>query len=76
MATLTVRTNAQTDRALRDLTSDGTSQSEAIRRAIYFAWREQQYARMEEESKRLLDDPEEQAEMKAIRGDMDAIGAW
>jgi Arc/MetJ-type ribon-helix-helix transcriptional regulator len=76
MATLTVRTDAQTDRALKDLTADGTSQSEAIRRAIYLAWREQQYAQMEEESKRLLDDEGEQAEIRAIRRDMDAISAW
>ncbi len=76
MATLTVRTDAQTDRALKDLTAAGISQSEAIRRAIYRAWREQQYARMDEESKRLLEDPDEQAEIRAIRQDMDAISAW
>lgn len=76
MATLTVRTDDQTDRALRELTADGTSQSEVIRRAIYQAWRERQYARMEEESKRLLADPEEQQEIRAIRADMDAVGAW
>jgi len=76
MATLTVRTDAETDRALKDLTADGTSQSEAIRQAIYRAWRERRYSRMEEESKRLLDDPDEQAEIKAIRADMDAISAW
>jgi Arc/MetJ-type ribon-helix-helix transcriptional regulator len=76
MATLTVRTDEQTDRALRELTADGTSQSEVIRRAIYQAWRERQYARMEEESKRLLEDPDEQAEIRAIRADLDAISAW
>ncbi|MPZ26407.1 MAG: ribbon-helix-helix protein, CopG family [Micromonosporaceae bacterium] len=76
MATLTVRTDEQTDRALRELTADGTSQSEVIRQAIYQAWRERQYARMEEESKRLLTDPEEQSEIRAIRADMDAVGAW
>lgn len=76
MATLTVRTDEQTDRALRDLTADGTSQSEVIRRAIYQAWRERQYARMEEESKLLAEDAQEQAELRAIREDMDAVRAW
>jgi hypothetical protein len=47
-----------------------------IRRAIYQARRERQYARVEEESKRLLEDPEEQAEIRAIRADMDALSAW
>lgn len=76
MATLTVRTDERTDRALRDLTADGTSQSEVIRRAIYQAWRERQYTQMEEESKQLLEDPGEQAEIRAIRTHMDAIRAW
>lgn len=76
MATLTVRTDERTDQALRDLTADGTSQSEVIRRAIYQAWRERQYAHMEEESKRLLADPDEQAEIRAIRADLDSISAW
>lgn len=76
MATLTVRTDAQTDRVLKELTADGASQSDVIRQAIYHAWRERQYARMEEESKRLLEDPEEQAEIKAIRADLDAVSAW
>lgn len=76
MATLTVRTDEQTERALRDLTADGTSQSEVIRQAIHQAWRERQYAQMEAESKRLLADPHEQAEIRALREDMDALSAW
>jgi Arc/MetJ-type ribon-helix-helix transcriptional regulator len=76
MATLTVRTDERTERALRDLTADGTSQSEVIRRAIYQAWRERQYARMAEESKQLVEDLGEQQEIRAIREDMDAVSAW
>lgn len=76
MATLTVRTDAQTDQALKDLTADGTSQSEVIRRAVHQAWRDQQHAVLREESERLRNDPDDVAEMRAIRADLDAISAW
>jgi hypothetical protein len=76
MTTLTFRTDPETDRALAHLTADGTSTSEAIRAALIAADRARIEAQIRAESEELMNDPEDLAEMRAIREDMDALRAW
>jgi Arc/MetJ-type ribon-helix-helix transcriptional regulator len=76
MTIINVRTDAKTDAALAQLTADGTSRSEAIRQAILDAAREAKRRRMQEESERLRNDPEDLAEVRRIQEIMEDLGAW
>lgn len=76
VASLTIRTDADLERALSALTSDGRSRSDAARAAILAAEREQRRARMRAEAEALRDDPEDVAASRLLAADMDAIRAW
>jgi hypothetical protein len=76
MTIINVRTDARTDAALAQLTADGTSRSEAIRRAIIDAAREANARRLREESQRLRNDPDDLAEMRRIQELMEDLRAW
>jgi Arc/MetJ-type ribon-helix-helix transcriptional regulator len=56
---ISVRLDAEAQRALELLLRDGRSQSEAIRSALIAASRAARYDRMEADAKRLADDPED-----------------
>jgi len=58
---ISVRLDAEAQRALAFLLRDGRSQSEAIRSALIAASRAARYDRMEADAKRLADDPEDRA---------------
>lgn len=80
MATVTFRTDAAVDDALRELTSGGLDRSTVIRDAILAAWRRQQDEALREESLRIANDPEDRAEIQAIMAEMADLGpdddAW
>ena len=76
MATLTIRTDPEVERALAALTSDGTSRSEAARSAILDAERAQRRARLRVEAEELRNDPDDVAASRALAAEMDAIRAW
>ena len=76
MATVTIRTDDETDRALDVLTRDGRSRSEAIRDAIMVAYRQESAARLRAEAEAAAADPADLAEVRAIRAEMDVDGAW
>lgn len=76
MSTVTIRTDEQTDRALDALTLGGRSRSEAIREAILLAYRAEVSARLRAEAETAADDPQDLAEVRAIREELDAPGAW
>lgn len=76
MATLTIRTDSEVERALRALTSGGKSRSEAVRSAILEAERAQRRARLRAEAEELRNDPDDVAASRALAAEMDALRAW
>lgn len=76
MATRTIRTDAQVERALEALTSGGLSRSEAARTAILEAERAHRRARLRAEAESLRNDPRDVASSREQAAEMDAICAW
>ena len=75
MTTVTVRTDREVDQALAELTADGTSMSDAVRAAILAAYRERYYAQLRTAAEAAANDPEDLAEVRAIREQMDELRA-
>jgi thioredoxin-like negative regulator of GroEL len=76
MATITLRTDPETERALAALTADGVERSQAIRQAIVTAARLKEAERLREEAKALANDPDDVAEARAVLADMESLRAW
>ena len=76
MATVTIRTDDETDRALDALASDGKSRSDVIREAILLAYRQASAARLRGEAEAAAADPSDLAEVRAVRAEMDTDSAW
>jgi Arc/MetJ-type ribon-helix-helix transcriptional regulator len=74
--TITFRTDAEVERALAELTEDGTSRSGAIRDALLLAYRQRRIRRQRAEAERLAKDPRDRAEMRAIQEEMESLRAW
>lgn len=67
---IVVRMDESAAKALDYLTSNGTRQSEAVRRAVI-------EAALRETSRRMMDDPEQVAEAQRVQKDMeDVSSAW
>lgn len=75
MAVVTFRTDEASERALAELTADGSTVSEAIRRALVDAVRLRRRELMREQSSRLRDDADDLAESRRVREDMDELRA-
>lgn len=76
MTTLTIRTDAETERALESLTQEGLSRSEAARKAILEAERIHRRARLRAEAESLRNDPDDVAASRELAAEMDSIRAW
>nr|WP_046287064.1 hypothetical protein [Mycobacterium sp. UM_NZ2] len=76
MATLTIRTDSEVERALEALTSDGRSRSEVARAAILEAERAHRRALLRVEAEQLRNDPDDVAASRELAAEMDAIRAW
>jgi hypothetical protein len=76
MATLTIRTDAEVERALGVLTSEGQSRSEAARSAILEAERSHRRARLRAEAEELRNDPDDVAASRALAAEMEGLRAW
>lgn len=77
MSTITFRAGPDVDHALDELTADtNEDRSAAIRRAILEAWRAHRAQRLREEAAALAADPDDRAEIRAIRDEMDSLRAW
>ena len=75
MSTLTIRTDAEVERALDSLTSEGRSRSDAARTAILEAERAHRRARLRAEAEELRNDPDDVAASRELAAEMDAIRA-
>lgn len=67
MGTLTVRTDEAMETALRALTKETRSRSEAVRYAVLRTYRETLIEQARADADRLSRDPDDQAEMLAIQ---------
>ena len=78
MGTLTIRTDSAVERALEYLLAErtGQSRSDVVRAAILELERADRRARLRAESAALRDDPEYQAEIKAVQAEMEQLREW
>lgn len=76
MSSLTIRTDPEVERALKSLTREGQSRSEAARAAILEAERAHRRARLRAEAEELRNDRDDVAASRELAAEMDAIRAW
>ena len=76
MAVVNFRTDEPTDRALAELTADGSTVSDAIRQSLADAVRQRRKEKMREESAALANDPTDRAESRRVLEAMDELRAW
>ena len=76
MTVVNFRTDEPTDRALAELTADGSTVSDAIRRALIDAVRLRRREQMRRESLDLAADPADLAESRRVLKELDDLRAW
>jgi hypothetical protein len=76
MTVVNFRTDERTDRALAELTADGSTISEAIRQALVDAVRLRRREQMRRESLDLSANPADRAESRQVLKEMDDLRAW
>lgn len=76
MSSLTIRTDAEVERALTALTRDGVTRSEAVRTAILEAEHNQRRKRLRAEAEALRNDADDVAASRALAREMDDLRAW
>ncbi len=73
---ITLRPTAEDSENLAILTADGTSPTYVIRRALKIAARSKRQQDLHADAARLATSFEYQAEIRAVRGEMDDLRAW
>lgn len=76
MTVVNFRTDDTSQRALDELTADGTTTSAAIRQALLDSVRLRKRDAMRREALELVDDAADLAEARTILADMEALRAW
>lgn len=76
MGSITFRSDAASDAALRELTADGSDRSEVIRRALTDAATLRRAERLRAQAQALANDPDDLAEMRRVQAEMGALRAW
>ena len=76
VAVLNFRTDERSERALAELTADGSTTSEAIRQALVDAVRLRRREQMRSESLEVMNDENDRAESRQVLADMDELRAW
>jgi len=76
MAVVNFRTDERAERALAELTADGSTVSEAIRQALVDAVRLRRREQMRRESREVSGDPADVAESRQVLAEMDELRAW
>jgi len=76
MSSITFRPDPESERALHELTADGTSTSAAIREALITAAKTRAAQRLREEALALAADTDDVAEMRQVLADMESLRAW
>ncbi len=76
MTVVNFRTDERSERALAELTADGATVSDAIRRALVDAARLRRREQMRRESLEVSRSADDLAESRAVQQEMDEIRAW
>lgn len=76
MPVVNFRTDGPAERALAELTADGSSVSDAIRQALVDAVRLRRREQMRRESLEAAYDPADLAETRQVLKEMDDLRAW
>jgi hypothetical protein len=76
MTVLNFRTDERSERALAELTADGSTTSEAIRQALVDAVRLRRREQMRAESIEMANDEDDRAESRRVLAEMDELRAW
>jgi hypothetical protein len=76
VSVINFRTDPDVDRALEQLTADGSPRSAVIRRLIVEAAAISRRDQAQADAVRLAADPADRAELAWIAIDMDAVSAW
>lgn len=76
MSIITVRTDDETQRALYELTSDGTTVSDAVRAALLDAATRHAKLRLRSEVASIAEDPDDRREAAQVLRDMEILDAW
>jgi hypothetical protein len=76
MPVLNFRTDERSERALAELTADGSTTSEAIRQALVDAVRLRRREQMRAESIEMANDEDDRAESRRVLAEMDELRAW
>lgn len=76
MAVVNFRTDDRSERALAELTSDGSTVSDAIRQALVDAVRLRRREQMRRESLEASQDSVDLAESRQVLTEMDELRAW
>ncbi len=76
MTVVNFRTDGPSDRALAELTADGSSVSNAIRQALVDAVRLRRREQMRRESLEAASDPSDLEETRQVLKEMDELRAW
>lgn len=76
MAVVNFRTDDRSERALAELTSDGSTVSDAIRKALVDAVRLRRREQMRQESLEASQDSADLAESRQVLTEMDELRAW
>lgn len=76
MAVVNFRTDERAERALAELTADGSTVSDAIRQALVDAVRLRKREQMRRESLEVSGDPADLAESRRVLEEMDELRAW
>ncbi|MEZ5312083.1 MAG: hypothetical protein R2735_16130 [Microthrixaceae bacterium] len=70
------RTDERSERALAELTADGSTTSEAIRQALVDAVRFRRREQMRAESIEVINDKSDREESRRVLAEMDELRAW
>jgi hypothetical protein len=76
MPVVNFRTDERSERALAELMADGSTASEAIRRALVDAVRLHRREQMRTESLALMNDDADRVESRQVILEMDELRAW
>lgn len=76
MALVNVRLHGSSERALEELTSDGTTVSEAVRQALVDSARLRRRMRMRAEALRAMEDPNDRAAVRRVMDEWADVSSW
>ncbi len=76
MAVVNFRTDERSERALAELTADGSTTSDAIRQALVDAVRLRRREQMRAESLEMMNNDHDRAESRRVLAEMDELRAW